>query len=315
MPQPEHALLEIALLRTFVVVCESGSFAAASKAVCRTPSAVSMQMNRLEELLGQDLFKKSGRSIELSRHGEMLLGYARQILRLNQEAVSRFRGPSLEGRIRFGAPDDFGVRFLPDILARFAETHPDVSVDVVLAPSVELMPRFKAQELDLTLITTGEDRSTLHSERILHTEDLYWFGLKGGIARHKRPVPLALAEQGCSWRAAALRAFNRSELSYRVSYSSENCQGQLAALRADLAIAPLPASLAGPELERISPEDGLPAIGAYQLRLLEQVETTEAGQVFARHVVDSFREMAPVLKREERPARRREQARLTRAAV
>ena len=289
----EHSVIETDLLRTFVAVCETGSFAAASKRIFRTPSAVSMQMKRLEDLLGQALFEKSGRSITLNRQGEILLGYGRQILRLNQETVSRFRVSPLEGRVRFGAPDDFGIRFLPNILARFSDTHPDVAVDVVLGASIDLLARLEAHELDLALITTAVDYGETCEPIIVHSEPLVWFGLKGGTAQRRKPVPLALSGPGCAWRASALGALDRDGVSYRVSYTSDTCQGQIAALLADLAVAPLPASLAGPELQRLGPDDGLPDLGIFHIGLVGTPEAGEVGRILATHVVDSFGEMVP----------------------
>ena len=278
-PPADNALLEVDLLRTFVAISETGSFAAAAKRVHRTPSAVSMQMKRLEELLGQPLFEKSGRSIAVTRQGELLLGYSRRILHLNEETIARFRLPNLSGRLRFGAPDDFGTRFLPTILARFAATHPDVSVEVVLRPSIDLIQWLERDALDMALVTTNADAPAHARSRIVFTEPLHWFGRKGGVAKTRRPLPLALSSQGCVWRAGALTALDRLGASYRISYESDASQAQLAAMQADLAIAPLPASLATPELERLGPDDGLGEIGVYQLRLIEGAAMSAIGDV------------------------------------
>ena len=290
-PPNESALLDVDLLRTFIAVSETGSFASAAKRVHRTPSAVSMQMKRLEDQLGQSLFEKSGRSVAVTRAGELLLGYGRRILQLNDETIARFRLPSLAGRLRFGAPDDFGTRFLPNILARFAATHPDVSVEVVLRPSVDLIERLERDELDMSLVTTNVDAPTHARCRVVYTEPLHWFGLKGGVAKCRRPFPLALSSQGCVWRAAALNALDRAGVSYQVSYESYASQAQLAAILADLAIAPLPASLATSEFERLGAEEGVGEIGLYQLRLIEGASLSAVGDVFAQHVVDSFRDV------------------------
>ncbi|WP_119165319.1 LysR substrate-binding domain-containing protein [Algihabitans albus] len=291
MKPTETTLIETDLLRTFVAISETGSFAAAAKRVCRTPSAVSMQMKRLEEILGQELFTKSGRTVAINRQGEMLLGYGRQILRLNQETISRFRVPPLEGRVSFGAPDDFGTRFLPSILARFAATHPDVSVEVVLAPSVHLIELVGSGELDLTLVTTEMDKIAGRSERVVYSEPLVWVGLAGGAAKTKSPLPLALSGRGCSWRSVALNALDRIGRPYKVSYTCENCQGQLAALLADLAVAPLPVSLMTSRYEQLGAADRMPSLGPYQIRLIEKSALSEAGRAFADHVVESFQDL------------------------
>ena len=284
-------LLETDLLRTFVTISETGSFTAAARRVLRTPSAVSMQMKRLEEQLGRPLFMRQGRSVVLTPDGEALLSYGRQMLRLNEEAVSRFLVPPLEGRVRFGAPDDFGTRFLPNILSRFAATHPLVAVDVTLAPTLELRRQFDGSNLDLTLMTTSVTDNDLPG-RIVHAEPLVWVGLKGGCAKDADPLPLALAGRGCCWRDAALKALDEAGRPYRIAYSCENCQGQMAALQVDLAVAPLPASLLGPGYERLGPDDGLPDVGHYQVRLSQLPALGSAGKAFAAHVAESFAEIA-----------------------
>ncbi|MGI9508003.1 MAG: LysR substrate-binding domain-containing protein, partial [Geminicoccaceae bacterium] len=295
MHPPANMLLDIDLVRTFVAISDSGSFTSAATQVLRTPSAISMQMKRLEGQLGRSLFTRDGRSVALTTDGEALLGYARQLLRVNEEAVSRFLVPPVEGRVRFGAPDDFGTRFLPNILSRFAATHPKVEVSVVLTTSVKLQDQLKRGKIDLTLVTTDEGADGAAPGRTIYAEPLIWVGVKGGRARDTDPLPLALSDHGCVWRAAALRSLDLAERDYRIAYTCENCQGQLAALLADLAIAPLPLSLLTPDYERLDKTIGLKDIGHYQIRLCEQPDAGPASKAFAAHVAASFAEIAPAV--------------------
>ncbi len=292
MQPPAHMLLDIDLVRTFVAISDTGSFTSAATRVLRTPSAISMQMKRLEGQLGRSLFTRDGRSVVLTSDGEALLGYARQMLRVNEEAVSRFLVPPVEGCVRFGAPDDFGTRFLPNILSRFAATHPKVEVSVVLTTSIKLQEQLKNGDIDLTLVTTDEGGDGSVKGRTIHAEPLIWVGVKGGRARETDPVPLALSDQGCVWRAAALRSLDRAGKPYRIAYTCDNCQGQLAALLADLAIAPLPLNLLAPDYERLGKEADLPEIGHYQIRLCENPNIGPAGKAFAKHVAESFAEIS-----------------------
>src|ERR687894_59649 len=131
--------LDLDLLRTLVAIADTGSFNRAARSVFRTPSAVSMQMKKLEEQVGRPLFAKDGRSVVLTPDGEALVGYGRRILKLAEEALSRFRAPEIQGTIKLGTPDDYAVRFLPEILARFAASHPNVEVDVFCMGSRDLL--------------------------------------------------------------------------------------------------------------------------------------------------------------------------------
>jgi len=129
-------LLDNDILRTFVAIAETGNFSTAAEVVFRTPSAVSMQIKKLEEQLKTTLFLRDARSVTLTAHGETLLTYARRMIALSNEAVSRFVMPELTGVVRLGAPEDIGERgLLPGILKRFAEAFPAIMVDVTIAAS------------------------------------------------------------------------------------------------------------------------------------------------------------------------------------
>ena len=130
MPRQPLPLLELDILRTFVAIAETGNFTTAAETVHRTPSAVSMQIKKLEEMLGCTLFRRDARSVTLTHHGEVLLSYARRLLTLSNEAVSRFMMPEMNGVVRLGAPDDVGELILPEVLRRFAETYPSIAVNV-----------------------------------------------------------------------------------------------------------------------------------------------------------------------------------------
>ncbi|MFE8071144.1 LysR substrate-binding domain-containing protein [Marinobacteraceae bacterium S3BR75-40.1] len=281
-------LLESDLLRTFLTIAETHSFSRAAELVHRTPSAVSMQMKRLETMLERPLFRREGRRVELTPEGDRLISYARRLLQLNEEAVASFLAPDVEGRVRFGAADDFGTRFLPQILSRFATTHPHVEVDVALAPSRELVRRQDAGDLDLTLISAGHVSAETELTQVVFSEPLVWVGRSGGVAHERDPIPLALSSVGCAWRSIATRAMDQAGLSYRIAYNSEHCQGQLAAVLADLAVAPMPVSRALPPLRQLGPQDGFPGLTNYSILLRRQPEISEAAQALAGHVEDSF---------------------------
>src|SRR3954469_20008875 len=79
--------LDSDLLRTFVAIAETGNFTKAAQQVSRTQSAVSMQMKRLEEIVGDALFERGSRGVWLTRKGSDLLGNARRIVSLIDETA------------------------------------------------------------------------------------------------------------------------------------------------------------------------------------------------------------------------------------
>lgn len=122
--------LDIDLLRTFVTIADIGNFTRAAERLGRTQSTISLQLKRLEDELGHRLFERNARNVRLTSDGELLLTYARTILRINDEAVSRITEPDLEGLVRLGTPEDFATSYLPAVLSRFARAHPRIALDV-----------------------------------------------------------------------------------------------------------------------------------------------------------------------------------------
>lgn len=280
-------LLDLDVLRTFVAIAETGSFTTAANAVFRTPSAVSMQIKKLEDILGRSVFLRDARSVALTTDGEMLLGYARRMLSINREAVSKFIIPDIVGVVRLGSPDDFGERVLPHVLKRFAQTHPSIAVDVVIDQSTNLRRRMDDRALDITLLTNS-CKATAAGSEVLLTEPIVWAGAKGGCAHLREPLPVSIWEEGCAWRAGALEALGRDGRNYRVAYMSAHTAGQRAAILSDLAVAPLPRSFLGEELVELSPKDGMPEIGNYSLAMIVAPEASAPVKAAADHIRAAF---------------------------
>ena len=279
-------LLDLDVLRTFVAIAETGSFTLAAGSVFRTPSAVSMQIKKLEDILGASVFLRDARSVTLTQEGEMLMGYARRMLALNREAVSKFIVPDIAGVVRLGSPDDYGERILPTVLKRFAKTHPAIAVDVIIDMTANLRRRMAERQLDITLLTA---RNNVPSDaEVLLTEPIVWGGAKGGCAHLRDPLPVSLWEEGCVWRADALDALGRAGRNYRVAYMSAHTAGQRAAILSDLAIAPLPKSFIGEEIVALGPDEGLPLLSNYNLAMIVAPDASAPVQAAADHIRATF---------------------------
>lgn len=287
--QPQtHALLETDLMQTFVAIAEEGGFTAAASRVHRTPSAISMQMKRLEEQLGRPLFVRKARLVDLTPDGEALLVHAREMLRVSEAAISRFRKPELEGSVRLGAVDDYGARWLPRILSRFAATHAHVEVSVTLASTRRMVEMYDNDELDLALVSTENAHGKGGAP--VFSEPLVWVGARSGAAISRDPLPLALSQPPCGWRGAALRSLGRVKRRHRVAYTTDILVGQIAAVESDLAIAPMPASLIPDHLVPIDAAHGLGDAGQATLTLLKHDDAGEASRVLAEDVIRAFSE-------------------------
>ena len=212
-------LLDVDQLRTFVAIADAGSFTRAADYVHKTQSAVSMQMKRLEERLGKELFARDGRQSRLTEEGERLLDYARRIVRLNLEAIASFNEAELAGRVRLGVPDDYADRYLPEVLARFSRSNPRVEVTVVCEPTPMLVDAIMQQQLDLAIVTQCE--TTVPAE-IFREERLLWVASARHSVHEEEVVPLALGRAVCSWRRSATGR-SRSHSAIRTSTPSAMC--------------------------------------------------------------------------------------------
>jgi DNA-binding transcriptional LysR family regulator len=288
MSAPATPLLELDLLKTLVAISETGSFSAAASAVHRSPSAISMQVKRLEEIVGKPVFIRDSRSVELTSEGEQLLVHARRVLDLNREMVSRFASPAIAGTVRLGAFDHSVEQFVPGLLRRFSESHPGVTVDVMVENSEVLMDKIRRQELDLAIVTCSFGVQADRNIEILKREPLVWAGARGGIAVERTPLPVSVWEKGCAWREAALSALERQGREYRINFKSAYISGQKAAVLADLVVAPLPVSACGGEITILGEESGLPPLGDYSLGMALPAECTEPIDALACHLRQEF---------------------------
>ncbi|MEQ8656421.1 MAG: LysR family transcriptional regulator [Hyphomicrobiales bacterium] len=281
-------LLELDLLRTLVAIAETGNFSAAADRLGRTPSAVSMQVKKMEEMVGTTLFVRDSRSVSLTRDGEALLQHGRRLLALNREMMTRFVRPDLVGEVHLGAPDDVAERFLPTMLRHFAETHPGVILNVLVDGTRRLKEMVDDQTLDLAIVTVGSAMNNAEGAEVIHTEPLVWAALAGGVAVEQRPLPVSLWEEGCTWRAAALDALAKDGRDYRIAYQSAHISGQRAAILADLAIAPIARSHLNSRIVEARVPTKLPPLPACSLALAVRDNPSAPVEAAAQHVRECF---------------------------
>jgi DNA-binding transcriptional LysR family regulator len=262
------------LLRTFVAVADCGGFTKAAARQHVTQSTVSQQMRRLEERAGKALFAPVGRQRMLTEAGELLLGYARNILALHDRATAGLRIGEMSGVVRIGAPQDFAERRLPSVLRAFARSHKSVRVEVRVGASRELRSLLAQGALDATVVLDdGKERDAVVSRRCRAS----WIAAHDfRFPREGEPWPLALFEAPCIFRDAALGALNAAGLPWTVAYTSPSLSGVLAAVRAGLAITVRLASDARGRLRALGREQGLPALGSFRVGLLSSLGPTPA---------------------------------------
>lgn len=284
------ATLDPELLRTFVAFADTGSFTRAARLVDRTQSAVSMQMKRLEEIVGRPLFDREGRQLALSHDGRQLVGYARRMLMLHDEALARFQEPDLTGTVRVGTPDDYAASVLPLILSRFAEAYPLVHLEVLCDTTAQLRHRMDDGALDMAIMTSTPETE---AGTVLRREPVVWATSRQHAAHERDPLPLALFLPDCRFRAYALESLEREARPHRVAYSSHSLAGIQSAVLAGLAVTAIARSAVSQGMRELDPADGFPGLPWISIALCLAPRTrNEAGARLAQHIVESFRKDA-----------------------
>lgn len=255
--------LDLVALRSFVAIADAGGVTRAAASLNLTQSAVSMQIKRLEDVLQVQLLDRSARRVSLTASGEQLLGFARQMLALNDEALARLTHAEFDGMITLGVPHDIVFPIIPVVLRQFARAYPRMRVQLVSSFTTVLLDQFSRGECDLILTT--EDGLGPQGETLV-TLPLVWVGAPGGHAWKERPLPLAY-ERRCGFRQGVVQALEAQGINWTMAVESDSTRAIEASVVADLAVH---TSLAGTEpvsMERISHGGTLPRLDAKKVNL------------------------------------------------
>lgn len=215
--------LQTDLLRTFVLVVELGGHSKAGAMLGRSQPAISLQLGRLEELVGAPLLVKSGRSILPTADGEVLLAYAREVVRINDEAMSYFRRHEMTGVLRIGLPSDYAVAFLQEILTDFTHNHPEVNLEVHCDMSREILLQLSADELDIIVAMMPSQSMPYLSRSWI--EQPIWAAAESFVMDPDRPIPLVAHPEGCNYRARMIQSLDAAGRRWRFVYTGPGISG------------------------------------------------------------------------------------------
>ena len=250
------AELDILLLRSFIAVARSGSMRAAAQRVGRTQSAVSLQIKRLEAIVGEPLFHRMGSGVAITAAGERLMASAERILTAHDEALAAIRKGGLRGAVSFGCPEDYLTAYFPELLRDFARDNPDIELEIVSAPSVELRPLLRRRRLDLAMVSFPAD---MQNEDVFRHEQFVWIANNPAPPLLQEPVvPLAMSAPDTLDHRAARAALDQAGRAYRIAYASNGLAGLLAVARSGQAISIVTRSAVPPDLHIL--DHGLPVL-------------------------------------------------------
>lgn len=276
--------LDMDALRSFVAGIDAGSFALAAQHLCRSTSAVSAQLKKLEQQCGTALVMKKGRHLQLTRSGEQLMSYARRLLSLNDETLRAVKGEALQGEIRIGMQEDFGEALMPAILGAFNRQHPDVMLTARVDRNLALLTALARHELDLALLWQAEQQS---GTQVIGQCPLVWiqhpsFDLAGFLQRGE-PLPLVAFDAPCVMRSLATGALDKAGIPWRVVFTSHSLSGIWAALQAGLGItlrtrAGLPEGL-------VTESQRLPQPGHLGIALARSDQSDDPARTLLQHLI------------------------------
>jgi len=225
--------IDIALLRAFVAVVETGSVTGAAALLNLTQAAVSQQLKRLEELFDTGLFERHHKRLSLKPTGERLMAHAQKLIALNDEVWSTMSAPAYEGEVRLGVPHDIVGPYLPPILKRFDKAWPRVRVSLECTTTRSLIEMLQQGRVDLTLTT--EQHCGVNGETLME-DDLVWTGAANGAAHRRDPLPLSIGDRTCEFRPSALKSVRDSGRDWRPVCEVSNMEALFASISADLSV-------------------------------------------------------------------------------
>jgi DNA-binding transcriptional LysR family regulator len=256
--------LDLAIMRTLLAVVETGSFARAARSVGRSESAVSLQVKRLEEQVGEPVFLRAGKQMTLTGAGATLVEYARRLLDLNDEALSAASDSSVDGTVTLGVPHDVAETWLPAVIAGFGRSHPSATLRIVEGRSPILLNRLADNQIDLAVaFSATRPRDALWSANL----PMVWIGRSDFNPRKNEPLQLAAFDPPCFFRAAAIASLEHADLDWSIGYASSTLPDLWSAVNLGLGVAVRTPAAVPSGLAVLGREHGLPDLPPFFVSL------------------------------------------------
>lgn len=274
------------LLRTFVTIKDLGGFTSAGELLGRSQPAISLQVKKLEEILGTKIFLR-GSSLELTEDGEYLYESARRILEINDQIIAKVRGDNISGKVRLGIPNDFELAFLPKALRNLSRVYPNIFVEVDCEISKVILQRYQKGHYDIALameqVKEDEDRDA----RDYRLESLEWVYKDSRLINgYDDPVPLIAYPQGCVYRSLMEAALQSQQHPFRFMYTSTSLLGIFSAVEEGLGLTAMARSVVPEHLKHTASSGNLPELGKVCIGLYYKERELN---VASRHVLDFLR--------------------------
>ncbi|MBO9629565.1 LysR family transcriptional regulator [Shinella sp. WSJ-2] len=280
--------LDSYLLRAFLTVAEIGTVSGAAATLNRTQAAVSMQLRKLEELVGVRLFLRSSKGLSLTAQGQIMLPYAREIVTLADEVGKRLSGKTIRDRVRLGVVEDFAAGYLIEILRNFRDQNPDIEIDIIIEPNRRLATLFNDGLLDLTVC----DISCLSRKpTLVWTEYMMWTVRSDFVVDATKPLPIIMFDEGCPWTIPVTGALSQRNIAWKTACVASTLVAVATAVRVGIGIAPMIANTQPDGCRTLDKSSDLPAPVRIEIGLYSQPEIAEG----ARYLVEFIARHAAML--------------------
>ena len=258
--------LPIDLLRSFVTIAELGGFTHAGELLGRSQPAISLQIKRLEELLGFSVFIRNGHQLMLSNNGKVLFNYAQQILHLNDDALAQLQQSDFSGRVRLGIPSEFATALLPRIVGRFSKTYPSVALEVTCQLSKVLLADERKDNFDLILAL--HDNPAHRRGGQVKVDELVWVYSPRHDAHTQAVIPLIVAPEPCIYRHRCIARLNKHKQPWHIVYTDQDLSGIQAAMEEGIGVTVLAKSTVPDTLRILRSSGKFPELGKIGINLL-----------------------------------------------
>jgi DNA-binding transcriptional LysR family regulator len=249
-------ILDIAPLRSFVAVADTGGFQRAATALHLSQAAVSQHVRKLETATGTALVERHGRGSRLTAAGERLLAQARRLLALHDETLRSF-GREAGGpppSVVIGSTEHAAAQLLPYLSDQLAITMPDHHIRFRLDRGTKLREGLNEGRVDLALLLGATD--DLRATPVGNLQLTWYAAPSWRRPPASAPIPVVAFDQPCALRTRALETLAENAIPAMVNAEAIQLAGVQAAVGAGLGVA-LMATL-GQTPEGLTPRPDLP---------------------------------------------------------
>lgn len=276
--------LSIDFLRSFVTIAQTGSYTVCAERLKRTQPAISLQIKKLEDVVGEKLFSREGNRLTLTLAGSKLLEFGMKILMLNDQAMAEFGRPQVSGNIKLGIPSEFSTTLMPKIIRRFTQSYPEISMEVHCALSKDLLCEPLKNQFDLILSLQEQPDPT--QDGYIETEQLVWVGSQRFVNSLPDKLPIIAAPAPCIYRKRATNLLAQSKKQWQIVYTIGDLNGIQTAINEGLGITVLAKSTVPNGLHVLSASKALPELGQIGVCLVNpQKVRSEAIELLAKTIV------------------------------